>query len=601
MKIIRTSIVFLVLLAVTVCAYPVDIDNFKPGIKIPANSKLKLGSSKLNLKGDVTISGGGELSVTTGSISLTGDWNNSGNFKYGSAQVTLRGAGPSNLSGENTFYDLTCATPAKQINFPANKRQMIINKLTLAGSKDNPIRLRSSMAGSQWDIYLAGGHQAVEYVDVADSNANYSTVVCYNSFDSGNNNNNWIFSTISEAEIGPEGGEIVSADGRSRIIIPPGALSEPTLISISSLNNFDAELPDDYSFLFAAEFKPYYLVFNKPVQIVYTLDQAMVPGTVIQLGIYDPINKSIVPTGQYSVVGEDGYTIVFMIDHFSTYAALQSMVSQGAPIGSGVDIPLPDLFTGSFSHSIPITVSPGRKKMQPNLQLSYRSSNPNSWLGVGFSMNPGYIVRSTRLGPPSYNDTEDTYYYINDAGSTELVHLVNNLYQAKIESSFTKFYKETDDTWSVIQKDGMSLVFGQSAESKETTSEGTFSWYVSKVTDTNGNFVQYNYTKDQGKTYMDYIDYTGNDNVSISAPNRIEFTLESRSDSISSYISGGQITTAKRLAEINVKQNSSLVWRYDIDYVYSPDTERSLIQSVTQYSSNGSAFPTQTFTYQAAE
>ena len=103
MKIIRTSIVFLVLLAVTVCAYPVDIDNFKPGIKIPANSKLKLGSSKLNLKGDVTISGGGELSVTTGSISLTGDWNNSGNFKYGSAQVTLRGAGPSNLSGENTF------------------------------------------------------------------------------------------------------------------------------------------------------------------------------------------------------------------------------------------------------------------------------------------------------------------------------------------------------------------------------------------------------------------------------------------------------------------------------------------------------------------
>jgi hypothetical protein len=402
--------------------------------------------------------------------------------------------------------------------------------------------------------------------------------------------------------IGPGGGTVFSPDGKVKLEVPPGALSAVTQINILPLPSEDLAgiTPADHLLLSIAEFKPYYFVFNLPVKLTYTLSEAQVPGTVLQLGLYDPASGEIVPTGQYSVVTEDGYHVVFMLDHFSTYGALKSMVSSGAPIGSGVDIPLPDMFTGAFSHSVPITVSPGRKKMQPNLQLSYRSSNPNSWLGMGFSMNPGCIRRSTRLGPPSYIDSEDTYYYINDAGSTELVHLVDNLYQAKIESSFTKFYKESNDTWRVIQKDGMTLYFGQDTESKETAEGGTFSWYVTRVLDTNANFVRYNYTKDRGKVYLDYIDYTANANISISAPNRVEFILESREDVISSYISGSEITTAKRLAEIRVTQNSELVWRYAIEYVYSPDTDRSLISAVTQYSSDGRAFPSQTFQYQAA-
>ena len=454
-------------------------------------------------------------------------------------------------------------------------------------------------------ITLAGTTDDVPFSEVRTLTAEGANTVTKTAVDAAGNSSSLsitIYRYLATG-IGPTGGTVFSPDQKVKLEIPSGAVSETTPINILPLSSEDLDniTPADHVLLSIAEFKPYYFVFNIPVKLTYILSEAQVPGTVLQLGLYDPFSGEIIPTGQYSVVGADGYTIIFCLDHFSTYGALKSMVSQGAPIGSGVDIPLPDMFTGAFSHSIPITVSPGRKKMQPNLQLFYRSSNPNSWLGMGFSMNPGYIIRSTRLGVPSYNDTEDSYYYINDAGSTELVHLVDNLYQAKIESGFTKFYKEADDTWRVIQKDGMNLIFGQSANSKETAEQGTFSWYVTRVTDTNGNFVQYNYTKDRGKAYLDYIDYTGNDQVSISAPNRVEFTLEDRSDSISSYISGSEITTAKRLAEIKVKQNNELVWRYEIEYDYSPDTDRSLIKSVTQYSSDGSAFPTQTFEYQSAQ
>jgi hypothetical protein len=286
--------------------------------------------------------------------------------------------------------------------------------------------------------------------------------------------------------------------------------------------------------------------------------------------------------------------------HFSTYAALKNLTPQGPPIGLGVKVPLPDMLTGAFSSAIPLTVPPGRKGMQPALALVYRSSNSNSWTGLGFSLNTGYIVRSTRLGPPSYIDTQDTFYFITDAGTTELVNLIDNLYQAKVESAFTKFYKEADDSWRVVGKDGSVLRFGQTSEAKEVSNSGTFAWFLTKATDTNGNYIEYDYVNDQGKPYLSRIDYTGNE-MGVSPTNSVEFFLESRDDAFSSYISTSKIVTAKRLKEIQVKVNSELVWRYELTYNYSPDTNRSLLKSVTQYGADDKSLPTQNLSYQAAK
>jgi len=402
--------------------------------------------------------------------------------------------------------------------------------------------------------------------------------------------------------IGPEGGEVLSLDGKVKVIIPEGALSEQQQIKILTLNKeaLESAAPGGTSLLSVVECRPYGLVFNKPVSIIYTLYQAEIPGTPVELGFYDSVQKKIISTGQTSTVPADGYTLTFSIMHFSTYAALKNLTPQSTPIGSGVKIPLPDMLTGSFSHAIPITIPPGRKGMQPALALSYRSSNPNSWVGLGFSLNPAYIVRSTRLGPPTYNDTQDTFYFITDAGTTELVWLIDNLYQAKVESSFTKFLKESDDSWKVMGKDGSILRFGQVLDSRETSTSGIFAWYLTKVIDTNGNYIEYHYLKDQGKTYLSRIDYTGNE-MGVSPANSVEFTLETRDDITSSYISTSKIATSRRLKEIQVKQNSDLVWRYVLEYNYSPDTNRSLLKSITQYGSDNKNLPTQRFVYQGAK
>ena len=402
--------------------------------------------------------------------------------------------------------------------------------------------------------------------------------------------------------IGAEGGVVVSPDGKVKLIIPQGALDSATKIKINNISNSALEntAPQSKSLLSAVECKPYGLVFNKPSSMVYTLNQAEVPGTSVELGYYDAVQDKILPTGQISTVATDSYTVNFSVMHFSTYAALKNLTSSGAPIGSGVQIPLPDMFTGSFGHAIPITVSPGRKGMQPSLGLSYRSSNPNSWVGLGYSFNPGYIVRSTRLGPPSYNDTQDTFYFVTDAGTTELVHLTDNLYQAKIESSFAKFFKESDDSWKVQGKDGSILRLGQNANDREVSISGTFAWYITKAVDTNKNYIEYSYIKDEGKCYLSHIDYTGNE-AGFSPTNSVEFFLEGRDDVPSSYISSSKIATAKRLKEIQVKVNSDLVWKYVLEYEYSQDTNRSLLKSVKQYGADGKVLPEQKLSYQKAK
>lgn len=401
------------------------------------------------------------------------------------------------------------------------------------------------------------------------------------------------------AVVGASGGEVNSGDELAKLEIPEGALSQEIRISVEAVDKegYKSKAPAEKEVLSVVECKPAGLVFEKPVQLVYNLGQVEVPGTEVVLGLYNEEEGRITLTGESCEVGTDGYTVRFPIKHFSAYVALKSLTAQDAPIGAGVKIPLPDLFTGSFSYSIPLSVAGGRKQMQPSLGLSYHSGNGNSWVGYGFSLNPGYIVRSTRLGPAKYNDQEDIFYFISDGGATELVYLTGNVYEAKIESSFSRFYKESDDTWRVISKEGQTLIFGGAAEGKERSGSGTYSWYLTQAVDNNGNYMTYSYTQDEGKSYLSRIEYTGHSS-GVAPANAVEFYLEARGDVFSSYLSTSKIATAKRLREIWVKVNNELVWRYELDYEYSADTGRSLLVAVKQYNRDGQSLPEKKLIYQ---
>ena len=162
-------------------AYAADFD-------IPAGTTVSINNGTLSA-GNLTNAG--MLELTTGTISLTGDWSNTGTFVYGMGLVEFIGSAQ-NIDNTNTFYNLSSVNAGQALTFEAGETQTITNQLTLTGTAGNLISLRSSSPGTRWRINPQGG-MSVSYVNVQDSNNLGATAIrAYNSIDSGNNIN-WLF------------------------------------------------------------------------------------------------------------------------------------------------------------------------------------------------------------------------------------------------------------------------------------------------------------------------------------------------------------------------------------------------------------------------
>ncbi|HLG18650.1 MAG TPA: SpvB/TcaC N-terminal domain-containing protein, partial [Bdellovibrionota bacterium] len=67
-----------------------------------------------------------------------------------------------------------------------------------------------------------------------------------------------------------------------------------------------------------------------------------------------------------------------------------------------------NLFTGSTSYSIPIDVPSGKDGMQPQLGLTYSSEGGRSWVGYGWALGVGEIIRKGANGSVAqFNDTDE--------------------------------------------------------------------------------------------------------------------------------------------------------------------------------------------------
>jgi hypothetical protein len=171
---------------------------------------------------------------------------------------------------------------------------------------------------------------------------------------------------------------------------------------------------------------------------------------------------------------------------------------------------LPDLFTGTMSYSIPIEVPPGRKGMNPQIALTYRSYNGNGWLGVGWELEVSSIQRSLK-GGVDYAGTSKNYQLRRTGASLDLVNISGSDYQAKIEGEFTRITQMPATTasgnqpyWIATDRMGTRYTFGDTASSRQDDTPNNnpariFKWCLTRVEDTNGNFMTLSYFKDQGQ------------------------------------------------------------------------------------------------------
>lgn len=279
--------------------------------------------------------------------------------------------------------------------------------------------------------------------------------------------------------------------------------------------------------------------------------------------------------------------------------------------GGGSGTMTPDLFTGTMSYSIPIDVPPGRNGMAPDINLLYRSGNGNGWLGVGWELEMGSIVRSLKNGA-DYNG--DDYQFRMAGASLDLVYtgddgLGNREYRAKIEGAFMRFKKIVDPVlgfpyWEVTDKKGTRYFFGGNASARQYSSSNSnniFKWCLESVVDTNGNRMSFTYYKNQtdslGQIYLEQIDYASNG--AVSPTNYVKFYRETRTDAADMYTTNFKVKTAYRLSKIEVYANNSLQRFYTLSYKpYSGNTGRSLLTSIKRYGNDGVSYlPATTLDY----
>jgi|GEM_PF-6835404 len=239
---------------------------------------------------------------------------------------------------------------------------------------------------------------------------------------------------------------------------------------------------------------------------------------------------------------------------------------------------------GSASYSIPIDCPPGINGMQPNISLTYNSQGGDGPLGNGW--NIGGLSSITSIAKNQYNS--DTLTGLDFSKKALLYSLDGNtLYSSSLDyggngceySTENQTYQHVfsygslaqnfgPEKFTVTAKDGTLMEYGYRVYPENSTFNTPCQWLISKITDTNGNYLTFSYTN-QGKfqTVLSRVDYTGNSSGT-SPFASINFNYENKSTVNSSFLAGKRFEDALLLKSVVVTNtsNNQQIRRYDLTY-----------------------------------
>ena len=301
-----------------------------------------------------------------------------------------------------------------------------------------------------------------------------------------------------------------------------------------------------------------------------------------------------------------------------------------------------DLFTGSFSYSIPIPCAPARNGSEPNLARAYSSAEGNGWCGMGWNLEIGSIERFTRDGfpiaystttPPApltqYDDTKGFMLNLFGKGC-KLFAVATNApvveYRAEVDTDYLRCFLNTNNNnWTVYDKSGNAYYFGETNASRVTNPKtgwggysGTFHWALDQIVTVTGDWTTIGYTTytspytglPERTLYPSQITYNGHTNcngysANVTGLNTITFQTGLRpNDWGFSFRSGFRTDQTRELTSIVCAVGSQNVWSNSLAYGISPATGRSVLTNVVLYgytngSSTATAYLNNSFAYQA--
>jgi RHS repeat-associated protein len=325
---------------------------------------------------------------------------------------------------------------------------------------------------------------------------------------------------------------------------------------------------------------------------------------------------------------------------FAPFDVLADLPSHDATVGTMAGEAMAE--GGAATYSIPITLPPGRRGMQPSLSLTYSSRTGAGTAGLGWSLGGTSSIHRCPRTPEQDGETRA----VRGDGSDRLcldgqrLILVNAatlapiagqagygangaVYRTEIDSfaritQFGDVLGGSGSCFKVETKSGVVRWYGGTPIGSACSGDARvipggvttpLSWMLKREADPPGNTVTYTWgTFDAsgaygaGEVLLQSVQYTGFGTDPGDRSVTLLYEARPAIDQSSSYVAGGVTRQTRRLGAIGTHDGSQTVRSYSLAYHASRYSGRSALESVTECAyAQGSTAPVchdpTTFTY----
>jgi|GEM_PF-6046764 len=278
--------------------------------------------------------------------------------------------------------------------------------------------------------------------------------------------------------------------------------------------------------------------------------------------------------------------------------------------------------SGALNYNIPIQLPPGTNGMAPSIGISYNSNSGLGNMGMGWGISglsaisripktlfPDGVksgIEFNLTGPFSLDGNRLAFQNTNSNGENVFYTENETFSQITLKNPNT----QGQQYFEVKMKNGLTMIYGSNADSKGTLPfvgrampavGGTTHWYLNRVIDNYGNYMDYTYYNSGSSTEgsdvaIKEITYTGNGSAFLVPYNSVKFFYDQRANPQSFYSNGDLIKKKLILREISVFSESSQIMPcFNYKFNYSQGAFDFLSEVI--FSSNGESINSTVFVY----